>query len=100
MTADTSSNGLPMPKIERTRPVMVASPNNAVGAQDERSLNKKKLQRMHYGDSTQLPCLMPAIFQQLTTMLIAASRTWNLHSLSKFDVALVSNVLLVIRTLP
>jgi len=51
-----------MPKIERTRPVMVGSPNNAVGAQDERSLNKGMLQRMHYGDSMQLPCLMPAIF--------------------------------------
>jgi hypothetical protein len=96
MTADTSSNGLPMPKIERTRPVMVGSPNNAVGAQDERSLNKKKLQRIHYGNSMQLPCLMPATFQQLTTMLIAASRTWNLHSLSKFDVMCSAAVLLAI----
>ena len=100
MTADTSSNGLPMPKIERTRPVIVGSPNNAVGARDDSSFHKQKLERMHYGDKTHLPWLMPAIFQKLTTMLIAASRTWNLHSLSKFDVALVSDVLLVIRTLP
>ena len=51
MTADTSSNGLPMPKIERTRPVMMGSPKNAVGAQEERSRNEEKLQHMHCGDA-------------------------------------------------
>lgn len=40
-----------MPKIERTRPVMMGSPKNAVGAQEERSRNEEKLQHMHCGDA-------------------------------------------------
>ena len=72
MTAETSSNGLPMPRIDRTSPVIVGSPNSKeIGGDDENLCDKRKLQRMHYSDGTRLASVMPAVCKELTTMLIA-----------------------------
>lgn len=64
MTADTSSNGLPMPRIDLTSPVMFGSPKRFKCGSKERERQNEDAKRMHCQRSES----MSAMRTKLTTM--------------------------------
>lgn len=67
MTADTSSNGLPMPRIDLTSPVMFGSPKRFKYGSRERALQNEDVKRIHCQRSEG----MSAMQTKWTTTLIA-----------------------------